>query len=275
MLRFLYEQHIDFLLVGHTSNLYILNSCSLSVVVSTKACNKYELVDNKIYCEAGVGVIRLANDMIDKGISGFEYLTGLPGTVGAAICNNSSCKTNSISQLLVSAEVLLPNGDVVNLSSDDFQFHFRTSIIKEKRLRGIILSAILMAKPSSNQELRILSDINANERRLYLEGHSKNLGCTVNRCFINGKMPLRYFIPYIIYLKWLSLTKKDQALINLFAKKFLCRLAGCKLIVPYVSSKNPIIFMWLDEGADIAFPYYLDFMRKVYRTDKLEIEIIK
>lgn len=33
--------------------------------------------------------------------------------------------------------------------------------------------------------------------------------------------------------------------------------------------------MWLDEGADIAFPDYLEFMRKVYKTDKIEIEVIK
>lgn len=39
--------------------------------------------------------------------------------------------------------------------------------------------------------------------------------------------------------------------------------------------KNPIIFSWLDDRADTVFPLYLEFMKKVYKTDKIEIEIIR
>ena len=55
----------------------------------------------------------------------------------------------------------------------------------------------------------------------------------------------------------------------------ICTLTGYKSIAPYVSLKNPIIFSWIDEGADTAFPLYLEFMMKVYKTDKTEIEIIR
>lgn len=38
--KFLFDNRIEFLLVGHTSNLYILNSANIDVVVSTIKCNK-------------------------------------------------------------------------------------------------------------------------------------------------------------------------------------------------------------------------------------------
>jgi hypothetical protein len=58
-------------------------------------------------------------------------------------------------------------------------------------------------------------------------------------------------------------------------KRVLCFISGYNTIARYVSDKNPVIFMWLDEGADSAYPLYIEFMRKVYKTDKIEIEVIK
>ena len=143
--RYLYSKNIKFQLLGHTSNVYILNTCNIPVVVSTKKCSHFELTADGIVCESGVGVIRMANDMVQRGISGFEYLTGLPGTIGAAIYNNSSCKSNSISALLVSAEVLLSDGRLVTMTAEDMEYQFRSSIFKEGRLRGVIITVVLRA----------------------------------------------------------------------------------------------------------------------------------
>lgn len=273
--RYLYSKNIKFQLLGHTSNVYILNTCNIPVVVSTKKCSHFELTADGIVCESGVGVIRLANEMVLRGISGFEYLTGLPGTIGAAIYNNSSCKSNSISQLLVSAEVLLEDGRLVTMTAEDMEYQFRTSIFKEGRLRGVIIKAILRAVNGDAKLLQEIARENNEERERILEGHAKNLGCTVNRCFINGTMPLRYKVPFRLYSLFLKLVGGNSMERKKRTKEFLCRISGYKKVIPYISDINPIIFVWRDAGADVAFPLYLDFMKKVYKTDKVEIEIIK
>lgn len=275
VVRYLYSNQIKFQLLGHTSNVYILNTTNIPIVVSTQKCNKYELIDNKIICESGVSVIRISNDLIKQGISGFEYLTGLPGTIGGAIYNNSSCKNNSISQLLLSAEVLLEDGRLVTLTPEDMQFKFRTSIFKEGRLHGVIISAVLRMKSDDSIKLLKVANQNKEDRKRVIEGHAKNLGCTVNRCFINGKMPLRYYIPYKIYLITLKVLGYNLMERRTKGKNFLCNISGFKNVAPYISNLNPIIFIWKDNGADDIFPFYLDFMKKVYKTDKVEIEIIK
>ena len=58
-------------------------------------------------------------------------------------------------------------------------------------------------------------------------------------------------------------------------KKQLFALAGYKEVEPYVSDKNPIVYMWLDDNADTQFERYLEFMEKVYKTKYLEIQIIR
>lgn len=274
LVQFLYQHEFKFQLLGHTSNVYILNSTNIPIIVSTMKCNKYEVIDKQIYCEAGAGVIRLSNDMINQGIRGFEYLTGLPGTIGAAICNNSSCKENSISGLLISAEVMLSNGQKVTMTAEDMDFKFRTSVFKEKRIEGTILRATLRAERDDADKLMKIAYENNEERKRILEGHAKNLGCTVNRCFINGKMPLRYSIPSRIFYGLLKICRVNESYRRKLSKNFLCFISGYNSIARYISNINGIIFVWHDEGADKQFPRYLEFMRKVYKTDKVEIEVI-
>ena len=273
--KFLFINRIEFLIVGHTSNLYILNTTNIDVVVSTIKCKKYIIKDSIIECEAGVSVIKISKDMVSKGIKGFEYLTGLPGTIAAALYNNSSCYSNSISKLLISADVVLLDGTLKTFYYNDFYFDFRTSIFKEKLLKGVIISVVLKAEYSNSEKLKAIAKQNNLERKNILESYAYNLGCTVNRTFINGKMPILYYTLSRIYnmlLNCLPITKNKK---NILRRNFLCYISGYSDIKQYISPKNPIIFMWTDEKADVAFPRYLEFMKQVYKTDKIEIEIIK
>ena len=190
IVSFLYSEEISFLLIGHTSNLYILNECNIPVVVSTAKCKYFHVENGELFCEAGVGVINLSKQMIKQGIKGFEYLTGLPGTVGAALVNNSSCRENSISELLVSARVVLKDGTIKIFHPEDFKYEFRNSVFKKHEVEGTIISTVLKVTFGDAAKMQQMAEENDQDRAKRLEGYSKNLGCTVNRCFINGRMAL-------------------------------------------------------------------------------------
>lgn len=125
------------MLIGHTSNLYILNECNIPVVVSTAKCRYFQIEDGQLFCEAGVGVINLSKQMIKQGIKGFEYLTGLPGTIGAALVNNSSCRENSISELLVSARVVLKDGSIKIFSLKISNMNLETQYSRNMKLKAL------------------------------------------------------------------------------------------------------------------------------------------
>ena len=272
LVRFLYKKSIRFLLVGHTSNIYILNSTNIPVVVSTIKCRNYEINEDHIICEAGVGVINLSTKLINEGVEGFEYLTCLPGTIAAAVINNSSCKSNSISKLLISADVILKDGTKATFSPSDFGFSYRSSLLKRKEIEGTIISVVLKKNVGDSEYLRKEAIINATDRKQRLDGAAKNLGCTVNRIFSLGRMPLFYLFIKMVILLFCKLSNNVNKQ-NKWINKILTSLSHCKQAYPYISQKNVIVFLWLDEGADAAFPVYLEYMRKVYRTDKMEIEV--
>ena len=238
---FLYRNNIKFLLVGHTSNIYILNSCNIPVVISTIKCRNYIVKDNKVYCEAGVGVIQLSKQMIQNGYKGFEYLTGLPGTVGAALVNNSSCKSNSISELLIIAKVVLSDGTIKYFNKEDFKYDFRTSIFKNAEIQGVILSAELLLQQGNIDELTKISKDNIEDRNRYLGHNSKNLGCTVNRCFINGDMPMWIQFFSRLYSIIIRLSVGSRYKRRELVKNFICWISGYKSVAPYINSNSIII----------------------------------
>ncbi len=273
--RYLYLNKKEFITIGHTSNLYFLNTSRPAIIVSTAKCKKYEMSETYIKCEAGVGVIRLARDMVNNGVKGFEYLTGLPGTIGAALINNSSCNSNSISDLLIEAVVLKQDGAKVILMPNDFKFCFRSSVFKRKEIEGVILSVTLKRQNANKKELLEIANFNDKDREKRLGGHSKNLGCTVNQTFSLGRMKLQYYIPMLAIRLLCRCLCFENLKTNQLLNNVLCKLSNCREAAPYISKYNPIVFLWNDDGADEAFPIYLAFMEKVYRTNKLEIQIIQ
>lgn len=272
----LYKNDIKFLVIGATSNLYILNTANIPVVISTLKCNLYQQNGDVIVCDCGVQVGKLSRDMIDKGIQGFEYLTKLPGTIGAAIYNNSSVKeeTNSISNLLLGFDLLTPSG-IKQLKKKDLHFSFRSSALKRHQLQGIIIRARLNAAPGNKELLESIAAKNEKDRLNLLEGPAQNLGCTVHRMFCNGLMPLKYRIPYKSYAKILKVFVGNQLKQKKYLKQFLLTISGYRHLIPYVSDKQLITFIWKDEKADLFFDDYLAFMKDVCKTDQVEIEIIR
>ncbi len=276
VMRSIYSLGIPHLVVGCTSNLYILNSKNIPVVVTTIKCANHSIETGAIVCDCGVQVAKLARMMIKQGVSGFEYLTQLPGTVGSAICNNSSVKNenNSITSMLIDVDMITPSG-IQRLEKNDLHLGFRTSDIKRKIKQGVILKARLKAKHGDVAEMEKIAKANESERKVLLEGPTNNLGCTVHQLFCNGTMPIKYRWPLTIYSKFLSFFVKDDLLYKKYRKSFLLTIAGHRNLIPYVSDKQIITFIWRDNSADLFFDEYLSFMKDVCKTDRVEIEIIK
>lgn len=276
VMSLLYANKIKHLVVGSTSNIYILNTTNIPVVLSTLKCNSFRIENSILECDCGVQVKNLARNMIESGVKGFEYLTQLPGTVGAAVCNNSSVKNedNSITNRLIDFDIITPSG-LYTMTKDDLHLSFRTSDLKTHILKGTILRVRLKAERGNVERMKQAARENETERLRLLEGPAQNLGCTVHKPFINGKMPSRYRIPLALYSMCLDLFDKDEMEKKRLKKNFVLRVSGYSHLIPYVSDKLIITYIWRDEKADEYFEDYLNFMNSVYKTDQIEIEVIK
>ena len=84
-----------------------------------------------IRAEAGVKQSRLARYAARQGLSGAEFMIGIPGTVGGAVRMNAGTRRSSTSEILLDAEVLQPDGRLTTMTHADLQFGYRTSALAE------------------------------------------------------------------------------------------------------------------------------------------------
>lgn len=279
----LHNASVNFKLVGHTSNLYFLDTYQIDAIISTIKLTKVIYTDDYIECETGVSISRLSKICVEKGFLGFEGLVDLPGTVGAAFINNSSCYKCSVSQLVINAKalVLQEDGTLVKkvITYDDMYFTRRSSAVKRGELHAFILCLKLKIIKTNdiNQLVTTMHNI-INHRKFTQEGKANNLGSIYSSL---ASKPLGVFdlglirVPSVILYKLFSHFFGNMHFFKIRWSSILLRLYGYNDLRSYVSSKNINCFIWKDKYADAAFVRYEEFMKKCFECGTMEIEICK
>lgn len=274
----LYRRDIAFQIIGHTSNLYFCNNVNPQMIISTAKLTRYTFQPEIIECECGVSVKSLAKEAVEKGFSGLEGLVDLPGTIGAAVCNNSGCYGSEVSALLHHADFLQKDGQVLTLSYKDLAYGERSSAIKRKEIQGVILKAYFAIRKSQDvNQVRATAEKNHIHRITYQERPAQTLGSIFPKNVVTAfekNLPLHTKIPVILlnklfYRHWISYFTRQQQKRNI-----ICLLNGLWDIRNYISPKNFNCFIWKDDQADEAFIRYRVFVQKTAKSNEIEIETI-
>lgn len=269
----LYLEGKDFDLIGHTSNIYFLPDYSVANMVSTRKCNNIVEETDYIVCDCGVSVTKLSRQMVDKGIKGFEGLIDLPGTVGAAVYGNASCYRCSINSLLISFDLLKPDGGIETLYPDVLKLSKRSSSLKRNELKGIILSVKLRKEQGNAILLKDIAEKNHHLRKASQPSPEDNLGSVyANK---NTKTPVGYIVNGIAKSVGLlyGLTGKNEKQIKGKQKEIVLSLLQARDLLPYVYGWNR--YIWKDELAHTLFWKFDRIHRLLYKDNKFEIEIKK
>jgi hypothetical protein len=170
--------------------------------------------------------------------------------------------------MLISADVLLPNGSIETWQAGDFGYFHRSSVLKRKEKSGVVLTVRLKLKKADNpEEEKKKAESAINYRRTKQENKGRNLGSV----FASRKMKKNFKNIVTVMVQTIAgvmrLMPKRRA-----QKKMLLWLYGYKDLAPYVSDRNVNTFVWRDERAEQMFSKYKEFIGKVFDDAVLEIE---
>jgi UDP-N-acetylmuramate dehydrogenase len=130
---------IRFLTLGHGSNIFF-SDLGFSGLVAIIRFNCVRFNDETtIIAEAGATLKELNDLCLDKSLTGFEFSSGIPGTVGGAVYGNAGAYGKCIGDCLIGATILTQEGTVKNVDNSFFQFSYRSSSLKTNH--GILLEA--------------------------------------------------------------------------------------------------------------------------------------
>ncbi|MBU9720440.1 MULTISPECIES: UDP-N-acetylmuramate dehydrogenase [Bacillaceae] len=154
------DADVPWFVLGKGSNLLISDK-GLEGVVIKMGDNLTHLEEDgeTITVGAGYSLIKLATIMSKKGLSGLEFAGGIPGSVGGAVFMNAGAHGSDISNILVKAHVLMPDGTLKWLSKDDMDFSYRTSRLQNDG--GVCVEAIF--KLTTGDKDTIKQELQANK----------------------------------------------------------------------------------------------------------------
>ena len=273
----LYQEKAAFKIVGHTSNLYIRNTTNLDIVISTIHLNNIQEGNGQYICECGVAMTSLSRQAIENGHAGYEGFVNLPGTVASAAVNNAGCFQCSISNLLIEAKVLCPDGEIRTITKETFAYSERSSAFKRGEQQGVILSVTLDCSAISDQRiLQEKAEANTLYRKTRQEGPKQNLGSTypiyvMQAFYKNLPFFTRLCLRIFSKLYYIAGSKMPQHLVNTI---ILLSYGNYCTLHRYVSKHNFGCFVWRDENADKAFDKYKTLIAKTSGIPDIEIEII-
>ena len=149
---------------GNGSNILFNDYGFDGVVISTSRMTEISLQDeNVIECGSGVKNSVLCQFALENSLSGFEFLWGIPGTVGGAAFMNAGAYGGEIKDVIVGCEYITADGEIKEMSSDEMDLSYRHSIFSENG--GIITKVRLRGRLDNKEVIRALMDELMDRRR--------------------------------------------------------------------------------------------------------------
>ncbi|APX72376.1 UDP-N-acetylmuramate dehydrogenase [Companilactobacillus allii] len=150
------EDDIDITIIGNASNLIIKDGGIRGIVIILPNFKKIEVHGDKVTAEAGATIIDTTIAAQKASLTGIEFAAGIPGSVGGAVFMNAGAYGGEIKDVFDSAEVLLPNGNIVTLNHDDMEFSYRHSLVQNND--GIVISATFLLESGDKEKIQAEMD---------------------------------------------------------------------------------------------------------------------
>ena len=131
LLTYLKEKKIKFKIMGNGSNTLFSDDVYDGVIIKLDAFDKVEFKKNKVICGSGAKLVYVANQACKKSLTGLEFASGIPGTIGGAVFMNAGAYKSDMGYIVESVKVITPNFEVIKLTNRELQFHYRTSFLQK------------------------------------------------------------------------------------------------------------------------------------------------
>ncbi len=145
-LSLLKEAQVPRYIMGNGSNLLVGDRGYRGVILQIcKKMNRIRIQDTVIQAQAGALLSKIAAEAQAKGLTGFEFASGIPGSLGGAAMMNAGAYGGEMKQVLIQAQILNASGEIEDVLAEEMELGYRSSVFS--RNGGVILSASIQLEP--------------------------------------------------------------------------------------------------------------------------------
>lgn len=157
VIRICKEAGMPYYIIGNGSNLLVPDAGYRGVIVQIyKEMNEVKVEGNLVKAQAGALLSGIAAKALGAELSGFEFASGIPGTIGGACVMNAGAYGGEMKDVLESVTVLTGKGKIIELGRNELELGYRTSVIAKKGY--IVLGAALKLERGDGEKIKTYMD---------------------------------------------------------------------------------------------------------------------
>lgn len=152
-----------YFVLGRGSDLLVSDAGYRGVIVSLVRLNKLELHGTQVICGAGVTLKKVAAFARDDSLTGLEFASGIPGSVGGAVFMNAGAYGGETADVVSSIRALNPEGKLATYRNAELEFGYRQSLVR--RVGLIVLEVTYSLKLGDKEQIQATMNGLAQRRR--------------------------------------------------------------------------------------------------------------
>lgn len=157
------ENNIRYTVIGNGSNLLVDDEGIRGVVIKiAKNFSNVVVSGNTLIARSGVLLSRLANIALENSLTGLEFASGIPGTLGGAVVMNAGAYGGEMKDVVTETTFLDGNGDIRTVTGIDHGFGYRKSMFDKD---CIVLESTLVLSSGNKDEISAkMAELNGQRR---------------------------------------------------------------------------------------------------------------
>lgn len=170
----------EIFVTGNGSNLLFSDNGFKGMIIKIQDgfCD-FEINDNKVVSGAGMLLSKLAKEIMKNELKGFEFASGIPGTLGGAVYMNAGAYGGEMKDVVTKVKVVTSAGKILELSQDELEFGYRHSAIQKN---GYIVVEVEMTFEKGNyNDIKAIVDDLTEKRTSKQPLHLPSAGSTFKR----------------------------------------------------------------------------------------------
>ena len=162
--KYLRQVGVPFFILGNGSNLLVSDAGFRGVILQIgPKMNRVTVEGNVIVAQAGASMAQIARTAMEHELTGMEFASGIPGTIGGGVVMNAGAYGGELSQIVTQVNVVNSEGEIMELDNETMEFGYRTSTIRNNPFT--VTEVILRLEKGDRQQIRERMDELAAKRR--------------------------------------------------------------------------------------------------------------
>ena len=135
ILRLCRSQEVPYFILGNGSNLLVGDKGFRGVVINIMDnMNDIKVDGGIIKAQAGAMLIKVSRAARDNLLTGLEFASGIPGTIGGAIYMNAGAYGGEMKDVVIQVTAMDADGEIYTFGADELEFSYRHSVIQQRDL---------------------------------------------------------------------------------------------------------------------------------------------